>query len=54
MPTLENRRTMTRLIRTWNADLVIAHRPNDYHPDHRYVGVLAQDSAFMVTVPLLP
>ncbi len=52
MPTLENRRTMTRLIRTWNADLVIAHRPNDYHPDHRYVGVLAQDSAFMVTVPL--
>ncbi len=52
MPTLENRRTMTRLIRTWNADVVIAHRPNDYHPDHRYVGVLAQDSAFMVTVPL--
>ncbi|MGA2032352.1 MAG: PIG-L family deacetylase [Thermoguttaceae bacterium] len=52
MPTLENRRTMTRLIRSWNADVVIAHRPNDYHPDHRYVGVLAQDSAFMVTVPL--
>jgi len=52
MPTLENRRTMTRLIRNWNADVVIAHRPNDYHPDHRYVGVLAQDSAFMVTVPL--
>ena len=52
MPTMENRRTMTRLIRTWNADVVIAHRPNDYHPDHRYVGVLAQDSAFMVTVPL--
>ncbi len=49
---MENRRTMTRLIRTWNADVVIAHRPNDYHPDHRYVGVLAQDSAFMVTVPL--
>ena len=52
LPTLENRRTLTRLIRTWNADVVIAHRPNDYHPDHRYVGVLAQDSAFMVTVPL--
>jgi LmbE family N-acetylglucosaminyl deacetylase len=51
MPTLENRRLITRLIREWNADIVISHRPNDYHPDHRYVGVLVQDSAFMVTVP---
>jgi LmbE family N-acetylglucosaminyl deacetylase len=50
-PTLENRRTITRLIRDWHADIVIAHRPWDYHPDHRYVGVLVQDAAFMVTVP---
>jgi len=50
-PTLENRRTITRLIRQWKADIVIAHRPWDYHPDHRYVGVLVQDAAFMVTVP---
>ncbi len=51
MPTMENRRTLTRLIRGWKADVVIGHRPNDYHPDHRYVGVLMQDAAFMVTVP---
>ena len=51
LPTLENRRTIVRLIREWNADIVIAHRPWDYHPDHRYVGVLVQDAAFMVTVP---
>jgi LmbE family N-acetylglucosaminyl deacetylase len=51
LPTLENRRTITRLIRGWNADIVISHRPNDYHPDHRYTGILVQDSAFMVTVP---
>lgn len=51
LPTLENRRTITRLIREWQADIVIAHRPWDYHPDHRYVGVLVQDAAFMVTVP---
>ena len=51
MPTLENRRTIVRLIRQWKADIVIAHRPWDYHPDHRYVGVLVQDAAFMVTVP---
>lgn len=51
MPTLENRRTITRLIREWRADVVIAHRPNDYHPDHRYTGILVQDAAFMVIVP---
>jgi LmbE family N-acetylglucosaminyl deacetylase len=50
-PTLENRRMLTRIIRRWNADVVIGHRPNDYHPDHRYVGVLMQDCAFMVGVP---
>jgi len=51
LPTLENRRTITRLIREWNADIVISHRPWDYHPDHRYVGVLVQDAAYMVAVP---
>jgi LmbE family N-acetylglucosaminyl deacetylase len=51
LPTLENRRTITRLIREWTADVVMSHRPNDYHPDHRYTGVLVQDSAYMVTVP---
>jgi LmbE family N-acetylglucosaminyl deacetylase len=51
LPTLENRKLITKVIREWNADLVISHRPWDYHPDHRYVGVLVQDAAFMVTVP---
>jgi LmbE family N-acetylglucosaminyl deacetylase len=51
LPTLENRRTLTRLIREWKADIVLSHRPNDYHPDHRYTGILVQDSAYMVTVP---
>ncbi len=51
MPTLENRRAFTRLIRQWNADIVIGPRTNDYHPDHRYTGILLQDSAFMVAVP---
>ena len=43
LPTLDNRRTITRLIREWKADIVMSHRPNDYHPDHRYTGVLVQD-----------
>lgn len=50
MPTLENRKAFVRLIREWKADIVIGHRPNDYHPDHRYTGILMQDAAFMVTV----
>ena len=51
LPTLDNRQKITRLIREWKADIVIAHRPNDYHPDHRYTGILIQDSAYMVAVP---
>ena len=51
MPTLENRRKVIRLIREFKADLIIAPRPNDYHPDHRYTGILVQDAAYMVTVP---
>lgn len=50
-PTLEHRKKITRLIRDWQADLVFCHRPWDYHPDHRYTGVLVQDAAFMVTIP---
>jgi LmbE family N-acetylglucosaminyl deacetylase len=51
MPTLENRRTIVRLIREWRADIVMCHRPNDYHPDHRYTAILVQDAGYMVTVP---
>lgn len=51
LPTLENRRTVTRLIREWKADVVMGPRTNDYHPDHRYTGVLVQDAAYMVAVP---
>lgn len=51
LPTLENRKLITKLIREWQADVVFSHRPNDYHPDHRNVGLLVQDAAYMVTVP---
>lgn len=51
LPTLEVREQIIREMRKWNADLVLGPRPNDYHPDHRYTGVLLQDAAYMVTVP---
>jgi LmbE family N-acetylglucosaminyl deacetylase len=51
LPTLKPREEIIRQIRLWKADLVLAPRPNDYHPDHRYTGVLVQDAAYMVVVP---
>ena len=51
LPTLENRKALVKLIREWKADVVIGPRTNDYHPDHRYTGILVQDAAFMVIVP---
>ena len=51
MPTLDIRLQVIRLIRNWHADVVITPRPNDYHPDHRYTGVLVQDASYMVIVP---
>ena len=51
MPTVENRNKVIRLLREVEPDLVFTHRPNDYHPDHRYTSDLVQDSAYMVTVP---
>ena len=53
LPSLEVRFQIIKKIREWNADIVFAPRPNDYHPDHRYTGVLVQDAAYMVAVPAL-
>lgn len=51
LPTLEVRKQIIRIIRDWKADIVIAPRTNDYHPDHRYTAMLVQDAAYMVVVP---
>lgn len=51
MPTLAIRHEIIRWIRRWNADVVISHRPNDYHPDHRNSSILVQDAAYLVIVP---
>ncbi len=53
MPTLENRKAVIKLICDWKADIVITHRPNDYHPDHRYTSAIVQDAAYMISVPLM-
>jgi LmbE family N-acetylglucosaminyl deacetylase len=53
MPSLDVRKDIIRLIRDWKADIVLAPRPYDYHPDHRYTGILVQDAAFMVLIPMV-
>jgi len=53
LPALDAREDIVRRIRSWNADVVLTHRPWDYHPDHRYTGQLVQDSAYLVMVPRL-
>jgi LmbE family N-acetylglucosaminyl deacetylase len=51
VPSLVYRAMFIRLIRQFAPDLIVTHRPNDYHPDHRYTSQLVGDSAFLVTVP---
>lgn len=50
-PSLEARFGLIALIREYQPDLILTHRPNDYHPDHRYTSQLVCDAAYMVTVP---
>ena len=51
LPTLEVRNQVIKAIREWKADIVFQIRPNAYHPDHRYAGILVMDASYMVTVP---
>jgi LmbE family N-acetylglucosaminyl deacetylase len=49
--TIENRKKVIQVIREVKANLIVTHRPNDYHADHRNTSVLVQDAAYLICVP---
>ncbi len=48
---VENRKKIIQLIREVKANLIITHRPNDYHADHRNTSLIVQDAAYLICVP---
>lgn len=49
--TLENRRRLITMIREYQPTVIVTHRLNDYHADHRNTSLLVQDAAYLVAVP---
>ncbi len=48
---LDSRKTIIDIIRQCSPDVVLAHHPNDYHPDHTAVSRLVIDAIYQVAIP---
>ena len=49
--TAETRLAFLDMVRAVNPDVILAHAPTDYHPDHRTAGQILWDIRVMTTVP---
>ncbi len=48
---IDTRESLICLIRCFKPDLIITHRLNDYHPDHRRTSMLVQDCSYAIRIP---
>ena len=48
LPTLDYRKLVIDEISMFRPDIIMTHRSNDYHPDHRYTSILVQDSLVLI------
>lgn len=54
-PTLAARHALLKQIRSFAPHVLLTHRPNDYHPDHRATSQLVTDAVALLRVPrILP
>jgi N-acetylglucosamine malate deacetylase 1 len=51
VPDISTRELIICKIREFKPDIIFCHRPNDYHPDHRYSAILVQDSSYALRIP---